>query len=325
MIGRTVVASLVVCLFILCQQPTATAYHITQHFYGNSFFNNFDFFTAGDPTHGYVNYVNQSNAQSQGYIQVRGNSVYIGTDMKRVASGRGRDSVRLTSKVKWQNGLFIFDASHMPTGCATWPAWWLVGPNWPNGGEIDIIEGINTNNFDSTTLHTSQGCDMSGESTSLFTGKWGTGPGGKLATNCWVNAPGEYANQGCGIVTPGGTYGAPFNSAGGGVYVLEWTGTYIQAFFFPRSGIPGDITSGNPNPQGWGKPYAYFQLGQHCPNVHFEDLAMVINLTYCGDWAGASFNGPCAGLGSCNSFVQNNPGRFTESYWLINYISVYQN
>ena len=23
-------------------------------------------------------------------------------------------------------------------GCGTWPAFWLVGPNWPNGGEIDV-------------------------------------------------------------------------------------------------------------------------------------------------------------------------------------------
>lgn len=26
----------------------------------------------------------------------------------------------------------------MPFGCGTWPAYWLVGPNWPSGGEIDV-------------------------------------------------------------------------------------------------------------------------------------------------------------------------------------------
>ena len=31
----------------------------------------------------------------------------------------------------------------MPTGCGTWPAYWLCGENWPYKGEIDIIEGVN--------------------------------------------------------------------------------------------------------------------------------------------------------------------------------------
>ena len=31
----------------------------------------------------------------------------------------------------------------MPTGCGTWPAFWANGPNWPAGGEIDILEGVN--------------------------------------------------------------------------------------------------------------------------------------------------------------------------------------
>jgi len=302
------------------------AYHLTQQYAGSTFFNGFDFFTAGDPTHGYVNYVNQTRAQQQGYIGLRGNAVYIGSDMKNVVkSGRGRDSVRLNSHATWNAGLFILDASHMPAGCGTWPAWWLVGPNWPNAGEIDIVEGVNQNTQDATTLHTSSGCDMSAEDKNSFTGQWGLGSDGSPATNCFVQAPREYPNQGCGIVAGSGTYGAPFNSAGGGVYVLEWTGTYIQAFFFPRNGIPADIKAGNPQPQNWGKPYAFFQLGTHCPNVHFEQAAMVINLTFCGDWAGGVFGAQCPGLGACTSYIQNNPAKLSEAYWLINSIAVYQN
>ena len=32
-----------------------------------------------------------------------------------------------------------------------WPAWWLVGDNWPTGGEIDIMEGLEGNAY--STFH----------------------------------------------------------------------------------------------------------------------------------------------------------------------------
>ena len=78
-------------------------------------------------------------------------------------SGTGRKSVRITSKKTWTHGLFIADIEHMPGGiCGTWPACelficserredmcadtvhvvWSFGPDWPDGGEIDIIEGM---------------------------------------------------------------------------------------------------------------------------------------------------------------------------------------
>jgi len=36
-----------------------------------------------------------------------------------VASGRGRSSVRLSSKATFSDGLVIADLSHMPEGCGT--------------------------------------------------------------------------------------------------------------------------------------------------------------------------------------------------------------
>jgi len=157
----------------------------------------------------------------------------------------------------------------------------------------------------------------------MFTGKWGIAPGNKPATNCFVNAAGQYNNQGCGITGADASYGAGFNSANGGVYVTEWTQTYIRMFYFTRNNIPADLKSGNPNPANWGKPYAYFMLGGNCPNTHFKDMTMVINLTFCGDWAGATFGADCPGLGGCNDYVKNNPQAFKEAYWLINNIAIY--
>jgi hypothetical protein len=78
----------------------------------------------------------------------------------------------------------------MPTGPGTWPAYWLVGDNWPNNGEADILEGVDGDKFNHFTLHTKNGCRMSEQDQSLFTGKWATGKNGRPATNCYVSEPG---------------------------------------------------------------------------------------------------------------------------------------
>jgi len=287
-------------------------YHLVKDYSGSTFFNDWDFFTAGDPTHGTVNYVNQSYAQANGLISTSGGTVYIGCDTKKTvpANGRGRDSVRLSSKASYHYGLFIMDLSHMPTGCGTWPAWWLVGPNWPSGGEIDIIEGVNNAQNDQTTLHTNAGCDMGSVDKNSYTGH-------SVGTNC-------LGNSGCGIVANMANYGAPFNSAGGGVYVMEWTSTFIRTFYFGRNNIPADIRSGKPTPNSWGKPYANFALGSNCPASHFAPEVIVINLTFCGDWAGNVFAAQCKNMGTCATYVKNNPSKFTEAYWRIASVSVYQ-
>jgi len=211
----------------------------------------------------------------------------------------------------------------MPQGCGTWPAYWLVGPNWPNSGEIDIIEGVNRNTADQTTLHTNNGCDMNVVNPNSFSGKWGIGSNGNPSTNCYVNAPGEYQNQGCGIISPNGNYGSALNDQGGGVYALMWNGTRIMAWFWNHAQVPNDLKNNNPNPNSWGIPYALFALGGNCPPSHFENMQIVINLTFCGDWAGGVFSADCPGLGSCNSYVQNNPSKFAAAYWSINYLKVF--
>lgn len=112
------------------------AYTLKDDYSGTNFFSMFDFFTDADPTHGYVDYVAQSAAQSAGLINTNNNQAYIGVDTKNVASGRGRQSVRLTSKATYNTGLIILDLEHMPGSiCGSWPAFWTVGPDWPNNGK----------------------------------------------------------------------------------------------------------------------------------------------------------------------------------------------
>jgi len=315
-----ILAVVLVCWIYSAQSQ----YEQVANYSGSSFFDNFWFFNGSDPTNGYVDYVSAQDAFNWGYVKAE-NPVYIGCDSWTVSSGSGRGSVRIQSNQACTGGLFLIDLNHMPTGCGTWPAFWLCGPNWPNNGEIDIIEGVNVNVVDQTTLHTSEGCDQSQESSGSFTGSWAQGTSGNDATNCWVDAPYQYQNQGCSIISTSQNYGASLNNMGGGVFATIWNDTLIATWFFPRGSIPSDISSGNPNPSGWGMPYARFVLGYNCDPSHFSEMNIIINLTFCGDWAGQVFTQDCPNDGySCNSYVQNNPSAFSQAFWSINYVAVYQ-
>lgn len=121
-------------------------------------------------------------------------------------------------------------------------------------------------------------------------------------------------------------YGADLNKNGGGVYVLRWEQeTGIQIWFFSRSLIPKDITSGNPAPHTWGIPIADYPFNDHCKSNNFSKLRIIINLTFCGSWAGTKSNYKGYGCpSSCESFVANNPKAFSEAYWDINSLKIYQ-
>jgi hypothetical protein len=102
-----------------------------------NFFDQFDFFNGSDPTHGYVDYVEREYAESAGLIRNDYGKIYMGVDHTGVTSKAGRPAVRIESTKTYDSGLIIVDIGHMPGGiCGTWPAFWMVGPNWPNSGEI---------------------------------------------------------------------------------------------------------------------------------------------------------------------------------------------
>ncbi|BCS19055.1 glycoside hydrolase family 16 protein [Aspergillus puulaauensis] len=293
----------------------SAAYVLQDDYSPDVFFDKFDFFTDSDPTNGHVKYVDRDTAQS-GELISTGSSIHMGVDHTNNAPD-GRQSVRLSSTQTYHHGLFILDLGHLPTGCGTWPAFWILGPDWPNGGEVDIIEGVNDATQNQMALHTSDGCsiDDSGFSGSLLT------------SNCFVNAEGQDNNAGCGIQSDSTeSYGAGFNSGSGGVYATEWTGDAISVWFFPRSSIPEDIGSGNPDPSSWGTPSGKF-AGSCDIESHFGDMQIIFDITFCGDWAGAVWgSGTCSANngGSCEDFVSNNPAAFEEAYWDINSLKVYQ-
>ncbi|KAF7134188.1 hypothetical protein CNMCM5793_005867 [Aspergillus hiratsukae] len=293
------------------------AYILEDDYRTTSFFDKFSFFTGSDPTGGFVSYVDRTTAQNAGLIST-GSSVYMGVDHTNIASSSGRPSVRISSTNSYTHSLVILDLAHMPGGiCGTWPAFWMLGPDWPTNGELDIIEGVNTQSTNQMTLHTTDGCTIAN------TGFTGT----LLTSNCYSYAPGQAENAGCGIADPSSqTYGSGFNSAGGGVYATEWTSDGISIWFFGRGGIPGDISAGAPNPSGWGTPVAKFAAGSCDFEEHFREMQIIFDTTFCGAWAGAVWgSGSCASIdSSCEDYVANNPSAFAGAYWEINSLKVYQ-
>lgn len=73
-----------------------------------------------------------------------------------------------------------------------WPAFWVTrelrkqldyglteslqtcGPNWPYGGEIDVLEGVHDNEHNQVTWHTAPGCNLTpnGNFTGTLAARW---------------------------------------------------------------------------------------------------------------------------------------------------------
>ncbi|KAF2149354.1 glycoside hydrolase family 16 protein [Myriangium duriaei CBS 260.36] len=301
----------------------AQSFTLTDTYSGSNFFNKFNFFTGGDPTAGWVHYVDYNTALSTGLIPNANNPLW-GVDHTNVldpGNPAGRPSIRISSQKTYNHGLFIADVEHMPDStCGLWPAYWFLGQTgtWPNSGELDVIEGVNNGHTNLISAHTKSGCTISG-----------SGQTATLQTNDCAVPDGT---TGCSSSDPRtNSYGSGFNAQGGGVYAVDWTSADIRVWFFPRSAIPASISSGNPNPQAdFGTPTAVF--GGSCNiDAMFFDMAIVFDTTFCGQWAGQVYQGQgCpmyngqASWPSCVTYVAQNPNAFTQAYWEINYIKVFQ-
>ena len=189
----------------------------------------------------------------------------------------------------------------------------MVGPNWPYDGEIDMIEGVSLNNYDTLTLHTSSGCSTT------------VGPGGQTGSTYAADCGQGGGYTGCSVTSNDATsYGTPFDANGGGVYAMLWTSSSIKIWYFASDNIPSDITSGaTPNPTAWPTPTANWAGCNF--DEFFIDLQIVFDITFCGSWAGAAWaQSTCSSMNpSCSSYVAEEPQSFGDIFWLVNSIKVY--
>ncbi|NNE29027.1 MAG: hypothetical protein HKN16_05300, partial [Saprospiraceae bacterium] len=245
-----------------------------------------------------------------------------------------------TSKI-----LFVFKGS-FPSANGMWPAWWLNGsneapwiykdsipalddealnrhsgvgnfydtpssvnsPDWPNSGEIDIIENINGDNHIHNTIHTCpQMCDS----------EWNNDG---LRVNCANAKPGD-VNPGC----SGSLYDI---DAVEGTFACIWEKASVKFYYWGTDEVvreAGGPMSSQPEPKSWEKKYLknsvqLFETNEECGPLHnpwqcrnceestsctFRNMKMIFNTTLCGSWAGNTFDDTPEAFENCQQFIRN--------------------
>ncbi|KAJ3909301.1 endo-1,3(4)-beta-glucanase-like protein [Lentinula edodes] len=290
----------------------AATYTVSDTYTGQDFLNSFTVQNIPDPTNGRVNYVDAATAKNDNLTFASATNFIARADFTTILdpNGPGRNSVRLLSNKQYGLGsVLVANLNHMPEGCGTWPAFWTVGDqgnNWPTTGEIDIIEGVNNVGTNQGTLHTSPDCSMPASRTETGTA---------LQSDCDTAVNG---NAGCGVsFTDARSFGPTFNSNGGGWYAMELTDDFVKIWFRARgTSVPSDVSGGSStiDTDNWGTPVAYFPNTSCSISSHFGPQNIIINLTFCGDWAGAVYSS--SGCPStCVDYVNNNPADFENAYF----------
>ncbi|KAM0155156.1 hypothetical protein ACHAQE_006909 [Botrytis cinerea] len=335
---QRIVSTATLALAFIGEVSATNKYTLVDDYAGTNFFDMFDFYTGADPTTGFVSYTSKEvaeNANSElgvALTKVENGQAYMGVDYVNVVT-TGRPSVRIQSKESYTHGLIIADLAHMPASiCGTWPAFWTVNTtNYPRYGEIDILENINENTVSLQTLHTEEGCYISGN-------QYSTQLKDNVTTyNCDDSASSsifgaQEGNSACSGTNPDpNSYGTTFNSNGGGVYAMQWTSDVIRMWNFGPDAIPADITAGTPDPSTWDLP-AFTTEGGVC-NIDglFANHHIIFDTTFCGVYAGKpkfwqeTTCYDAEKYPTCDSYVGANPAAYKEAYWLINSVKVYQN
>ncbi|KAH7101775.1 concanavalin A-like lectin/glucanase domain-containing protein [Auriculariales sp. MPI-PUGE-AT-0066] len=279
---------------------TAKTYTLHTTSAGDSFFDTWNFpggwnSTTNTPTYDVTNsgdnwLANQTFAQQDGIVSINdAKHVILRVDNKNeVLYNDKRYSFRIESNEIYGAGsLFVFDALHIPYGCSVWPAYWTTGENWPEGGEIDILENVNQAKTNQMALHThgGQGCKV--EQSDQITGT-------VAIQDCGDSLNG---NTGCIIVDSNANSFSGFNSNQGGMWVTEFALEAISIWFFSRANIPDalktDAASQTVDTATFGTPTAkYPSTSCDIANL-FKKQKIIINTTLCGVFAGAVFNDTC--------------------------------
>jgi hypothetical protein len=292
---------------------------------GQDLIDYFHYDVAAADNDGVANYV---DGTSSGLVYLDGDeNVIIAIDTAETVALR--NSVRMVSNTTFNPGyLFLFDIKEIPAACGTWPAVWFTGSNWPEDGEIDVVEGVNYYTKNIVSIHSGDGCTMSASTLSSLVQA-------SLIIQGDSNCNAHVSTTGCGLsLDSTSSFGLPFNQADGGVYALQFTESGISMYFWNTGSVPDDIVSGSPNPSTWDAVVQY--SADSCdPNSHFKDLMMIINTNLGGTFAGADIwstenaggqGSSCAeitGNSNAANYILNTGSAYTDVHFSFRGIYIY--
>ncbi|KAF7332321.1 GH16 domain-containing protein [Mycena kentingensis (nom. inval.)] len=138
-------------LLLLYTRAAFAGYFPLREYAGATFYDRWEFTDSiDDKTWGNTTFLSRAAANASSLISFNsaGNVILKVDDTTTIAPGElvHRNTVRIVSEDAYPVGsVIIADMVHMPYGCSVWPSFWLLGdgPEWPESGEIDIVEGIN--------------------------------------------------------------------------------------------------------------------------------------------------------------------------------------
>ncbi|TEB31647.1 hypothetical protein FA13DRAFT_1791415 [Coprinellus micaceus] len=125
----------------------AGSYVLSDSIVGTGFYDFFDWHTQPDPAPGRIEYVDQQTAKSLNLTYADGNTFVLRPKASSMLdpAGLDRKSVKILSRRPIPTMLLssTSDTCLWAVGI-TWPAVWETDEsNWPNEGEVDILEGAN--------------------------------------------------------------------------------------------------------------------------------------------------------------------------------------
>ncbi|KAI1790516.1 concanavalin A-like lectin/glucanase domain-containing protein [Ganoderma leucocontextum] len=310
----------------LSAAQTLAAYNLVQSFSGSNFFQGWDFFDGFDnTTNGDVNFLSEANATASKltFVNDAGRAVIKVDNTTFVPFNFKRNSVKINTHDFFSIGsVFVLDAVHIPFGCSVWPSFWTKGPNWPAGGEIDIMELVNLAADNQMTLHATAGCTQPANVMQL---------GKTSGTDC---SQGVNSSIGCTVIeSQPNNAGADFASAGGGVWAAQFDVSGIFVWFWSRNSIPADISNSSTSvdPSTWGTPSASWPASTCNVTNFFTPQQLVLDITLCGDFAGQptiyaqTCGGPVGNSSTCylENVINNGTSQYADAFFEINYVKAY--